>query len=341
MLNRALFALCAAVALTACSDGGATITSASGNTGGNAGGGDPQQASNQIATPQDVLERTADAIKLTGTIVVKDYESGLLQVDVTLPVEGNANPPQGIPPITVARYKTPGPFTLYLPPGTKAVNLSIFLDLKGDGPDARDPKAVYAGNPIKIDGRSVSGIELTVDKTPGALPPTPPPDQSGAGSGSAGAGSGRGIDALSALTAGTGSGSAAPASGTSPAPAAGTSPAPAAGPAAAPAAGTSPAAAPGTAPAAAAATAAAPASPAAAPGSPSTASGSLALTTAKGAPPAPASVAASQPGSVGANPPGVKPVPATSGNSTGKTAVDVLDEALDGAPRAAKDPPKP
>lgn len=159
------------LAAAACSDKGSTVSQ--GSTGGEAAPDAPP--SQNYAVPQEELARTADAIKLTGNIIVKDYTIGLLQIDATLPVDGAAAPPHGVPPITVARFPAPGEFSMYLPPKTEAVNLALILDLKGDGPDAEDPKLVYEKNPIEIDGDTVTGIEMVIDSTQVALPPSPPP----------------------------------------------------------------------------------------------------------------------------------------------------------------------
>ena len=127
-----------------------------------------------FAVPQEELARKKDAIKVKGTISVEGYESGLLQIDVTKPVEGDEKLPRGVPPLTVARFKSPGPFELLLPAGTEAVNLSVILDLKGDGPSAEDPKAAFEGNPLTISGSEVEGVELKVSASEVEPPPTPP-----------------------------------------------------------------------------------------------------------------------------------------------------------------------
>ncbi len=131
-------------------------------------GAPPQKG---FAYPQEELARMPDAPRISGTITVEGYTGGVLQIDVTLPVEGETSSSRGVPPITVFRQNTPGPYELYLPPGTEAVNLSLILDIKGNGPDAEDPKLIYEQNPITIAEPVVSGIDMVIDSAAAALPP--------------------------------------------------------------------------------------------------------------------------------------------------------------------------
>lgn len=150
---------------------GDTSNSASGGASAvSAGDGSDARVAANFAVPQEELVRSPDAIKVSGTITIKDFAEGLLQIDVTPPTTGS------VQPITVARFKSSGPFELYLPPTATEVNLTAILDLKGNGPDAEDPKASYSGNPLKVTGKEITGIELTIDK--GGLVQPPPVDPS-------------------------------------------------------------------------------------------------------------------------------------------------------------------
>ncbi len=150
-----------------CSDKSAVVSS-SGEEEASEPGAPPQKG---FAYPQEELARMSDAPKITGTITVEKYTQGMLQIDVTLPVDGETDTTRGVPPITVFRQNAPGPYELYLPPGTKAVNLALILDIKGNGPDAEDPKLVYEKNPVEITGPVVSGVDMVIDSTAAALPP--------------------------------------------------------------------------------------------------------------------------------------------------------------------------
>jgi len=139
---------------------------------------DPGAGNNgAFAIPQDVLAKMEDAIKLSGTITITDYSSGLIQIDVTKAIDGDA-PTQGVPPISVARFKSPGPFELFLPPETESVNLTLILDVEGDGPGSGDPQLSYDKNPVAISGSEVTGIDFLLEKIEVESQPSPPPDRS-------------------------------------------------------------------------------------------------------------------------------------------------------------------
>lgn len=253
-----------------------------------------------FAVPQEELSTMKDAIKVTGTITVQGYANGLLQIDATKPV-ASAEPVQGIPPVTVARYKSPGPYELFLPPGLKEVTLNLILDIKGNGPDSEDPKLTYTQNPLKLEGAKLTGIDFVLDKTtieaaaasaPNPEVANPPPQAEGQPAPAGGA------DAAVAP------------SGAASAPAGGASTMGSAAPAAAPAA---PAA---TAPSAAAPSAAAPSSTA-----PAKKADALSTLAPKSAP---------------ATAPAAAPAPGQAPGAAGKKVTDVLDESLDSAPKVAK-----
>lgn len=317
---------------------------------------------NVFAVPQEELSTKKDIPKLTGTITVSGYGQGLLQMDVLLPQDGNPVPPN-TPPITVARFKSPGPYEVLIPPGAKEVGLVLILDLKGNGPDAEDPKLPYPKNPVKIDGLLTSGIDFVLDKA--AV------DAAAVETGSA-PGSGAGDKAAAAAAAGqpamtTGENGAGTTSAASAAPNAALS--------AGATAGSAPASAPssaqgGSAPAVSsggagtgAAVSTAPAVNAAAAGAnnASIKRGADALATLSGgsAPPDTGNTGASTTAPAPAKPsvapapaPAPDPAPAStsSGNKSsgssssaarptsadGRPVTDVLDEALDGAPKLAK-----
>lgn len=295
-----------------------------------------------FAVPQEELAKKSDAVKATGTITVKGYNSGLLQIDVVqAPKEGSAA--LGTPPVTVARFKAPGPYELLLPPGAGPVNLNLILDLKGNGPDSEDPRLAYDKNPVVVGTTPITGLDFLLDKDavesgksnvapPGSSPPgeSDPtggkaPAAPGAGGGDGGGGQGA-APAGGAPSGGGGnpSGAASPSGSASPAQVA---PAPATAPASAPAAAPSNNAAPKplgmTAPAQAQPTAVASAPVA---GSPAKTS-----PTATKAPAKNDALSTLNGQTVKAAAPS-----ATAAGATAKAVGDVLDESLDGAPRIVK-----
>lgn len=96
---------------------------------------------------QTALLTASDAVVLSGTLVVEGYDGGRLQVDVHAP---DAERSRGDPPLTLAHFEAPGPFSLRLPAGTAAVKLSLVWDKRGDGPDGGDPTVDYPGNPVSL-----------------------------------------------------------------------------------------------------------------------------------------------------------------------------------------------
>jgi hypothetical protein len=96
---------------------------------------------------QSALLSASDAIVLSGTLVVEGFDGGRLQVDVHAP---DADRSKGDPPLTLAHFEAPGPFSLRLPAGTSAVKLSLVWDKRGDGPDGGDATVDYPGNPVSL-----------------------------------------------------------------------------------------------------------------------------------------------------------------------------------------------
>lgn len=318
---------------------------------------------NVFAVPQEELATKKDIPKLTGTITVSGYGQGLLQMDVLLPKDGSSVP-ANTPPITVARFKSPGPYEVLIPPGATEVGLVLILDLKGNGPDAEDPKLPYPKNPVKIEGPTVSGIDFVLDKAAveAAAAATGALAGSGAGDLAAAAAAGQpptasgenGAASTSAATAapnasvtagpsaGTGSGgtpSGAPGMASSPST---TSQAPAVNAAAAGASNVSVkrgADALATLSGGSSAPAASSSTPAASSSTPSgdtsKTSSSAGATRQPAAPPsaAPASGSAPAPSNTSGKTatPGARPT-----SVDGRPVTDVLDEALDGAPKLAK-----
>lgn len=134
----------------------------------NTGGAPATATGDDFALPQEELARKKDSIKLKGNLIVEGYTEGLLQIDVFRDVEGNQKP------ITNARFKSPGPFEMFLPAGSTSVQLVAVLDVKSDGPDRADPKGEYSGNPLQVSGTEVQGVDITIDKN-NVRPP--PPDR--------------------------------------------------------------------------------------------------------------------------------------------------------------------
>lgn len=128
---------------------------------------------NVFAVPQESLRDEPSAIKVSGEIVIEGYEKGIIQVDVTRSSAGG----KGVQPVTIARFKQPGPFELLLPKGTEKAYLYAFLDIEANGPTIDDPRGEYADNPVKLGGKSVDGITIAIDINNIQKPP--PADQGG------------------------------------------------------------------------------------------------------------------------------------------------------------------
>lgn len=135
-------------------------------------GEEPAAEQNVFAVPQESLANDETALKVTGTITIEGYEKGNIQLDVTRAKAGS----KSVQPVTIARYKSPGPFTLYLPAGTREVYLYTFLDIGSDGPTVDDPRGEYADNPLALDGAGKDGISLIIDMANVQQPP--PEDRS-------------------------------------------------------------------------------------------------------------------------------------------------------------------
>lgn len=150
----------------------------SGEGGGGGGSGAPDQAT--LATAEG-------SIKLGGMVEVPGWEKGQIQIDVHTATAKRAN---GDAPVAVIRIAQPGPFELYLPKGTDAIQLSAILDYESNGPDANDISMDYPGNPVSLaDGVPTITITINRDTTPnpnaGAASGSPAPTDPAAGGGAA------------------------------------------------------------------------------------------------------------------------------------------------------------
>lgn len=328
-----------ALLLSACSDdetalkvGSPDHPIAGQSSGGQSGGIEPGASGNlnqqgatiiqDYAVPQEELVLTpSSAMKVTGTIQVTGAEAGLLQIDV-LPANAEGGMSNGVAPITVARFKSPGPYELLVPLKAEKVFLVLNLDLKGDGPDAADPRASYEKNPLVVRKDGATDINFVLDATQPQkdAPPVPPPgtDVGGApGAGPAGAVPPGALPPGAAGLMGSGSG----ASPSTPAPTVQVPTVSSPG-VVSPSTPVSPAAKSPTQPAA-------PAAPSN-PSSP-TVSAPTVKAPSLSAAPAPASAPLGEKPEVRPSTSGVKP-----GATDGRPIMDVLDESLDGAPVRAK-----
>jgi hypothetical protein len=139
------------------------------------------------APDQSTLATAEGSIKLGGTVEVPGWEKGQIQIDVHTATAKRAN---GDAPVAVIRIAQPGPFELYLPKGTEAIQLSAILDYESNGPDANDISMDYPGNPVSLaDGIPSITITINRDTTPnpnaGAASGSPAPTDPAAAGGAA------------------------------------------------------------------------------------------------------------------------------------------------------------
>jgi hypothetical protein len=115
---------------------------------------------------------TVGGTTLAGTVVLPDYRSGTIRVDVfdgdQRAASGGGKRP-GV--VAMARLEAPGPFSVQVPADVREVWIGAYVDEDGDGrPGPLDPEVWYKGNPVDVSSGSPEVELVLVRREP---PPKP------------------------------------------------------------------------------------------------------------------------------------------------------------------------
>lgn len=64
--------------------------------------------------------------------------------------------------VNKVKVPEPGPFSMKVPKDYGELYISAFIDLKGNGPDSKDPQGTYEGNPLEIKDKDIENVEIVL-----------------------------------------------------------------------------------------------------------------------------------------------------------------------------------